>query len=125
MSPALVAALDASLAGMLQHVGTPAEYCPASGSVVPCDVSFAELADGIDQRPHGHDRVRLADVLLRRAVLAADPRHGDRIIVNSGPQAGDWVVLGIERQDEAAIVVRVRQAARVDAAAPGSREVRR
>jgi hypothetical protein len=125
MSPDMIAALDANLASMLEHLGTPAEVVPSAGPAVACDVSIAELADDYVQRRYGHDRTRMADVLVRRAVLAVDPRHGDRVIVPDGAHAGAWTVIGIERRDEVSVVLRVRRSDRHDAAAPGSSEVRR
>lgn len=122
----MIAAHDASLVGVLAHVGTDAEYRVGGlGTSIALTVSIAESADDIASQPGGHDRVRLADVLLRTAALVAAPAHGDTLTIATGVHAGTWTVLGIERRDEVSMVIRARRAVRVDAATPGAREVRR
>ena len=126
MSPAVIAAHDACLVGVLAHVGTDASYRVGGiATAVSLVVSVAELADDTAQRPHGHERTRLADILIRRAALSADPVHGDTLTIASGAHAGTWTVLGIERRDEVAPVIRCRRSVRVDAATLGAVEVRR
>lgn len=123
--------LAADLAAMLADaadlgLAEDATYTPASGSAVAVVAALAELADDLAQRPAGHDRVRLADVCIDRAALGAiAPAHGDTLTVASGAQAGTWVVLGVERRDAVALVLRLRRSDRTDAATPGAREVRR
>ena len=126
MNADLLAALDASLVATLAHVGTFADYRTAgTGTPVSVVVSVADLADDYVQRRYGHERTRMADVLVRRAALAAAPVHGDTVTIADGAHAGVWTVLGVERRDDVAIVVRVRRSERTDAASPGAREVRR
>jgi hypothetical protein len=128
MTPDLVAALDASLAATLAHVGTSADYRLGGGTVAPLllVVNVTELADDYVQRRYGHDKVRVADVLLRRASLAGGvPAHGDTATIVDGPHAGVWTVLGIESRDDVAIVVRVRRSDRLDSASPTARDIRR
>jgi hypothetical protein len=122
----IVAVADDGLAAVLEHIGTSADYRVGGGTATPVSVvvSIAELADDYIQRRYGHERTRVADVLIRRAVLAS-PAHGDTVTVAAGPHAGVWTVLGVERRDDVAIVARVRRSERTDAAAPGAREVRR
>jgi hypothetical protein len=126
VSPDLVAALDASLVATLAHVGTFADY-RVGGTAAPASlvVAVTELADDYIQRRYGHDRTRVADVLIRRAALAAAPLHGDTVAIADGPHAGTWTVLGIERRDDVSIVVRVRRSDRHDSASPGARDLRR
>jgi hypothetical protein len=122
----LLAALDASLVATLAHVGTFADYrVGGTGPLLSLVVSVSELADDYIQRRYGHERTRVADVLIRRAGLVDPPAHGDTVTIADGPHAGTWTVLGIERRDDVSIVVRVRRSARIDAASPGAREVRR
>jgi hypothetical protein len=123
--------LAADLAALLADavdlgLADAATYTPVSGASVAVVAALAELADDLAQRPAGHDRVRLADALIDRAALGAiTPAHGDTLAVASGAQAGTWIVLGIERRDAVALVLRVRRSDRVDAATTGAREVRR
>lgn len=122
----LIAALDASLVATLAHVGTAADYrVGGTGTAVAVAVAVSELADDYLQRRYGHERTRVADVLLRQADLAAPPIHGDTVTIAAGPHAGVWTVLGVERRDEVVSVVRVRRSDRIDAGSPGAREVRR
>lgn len=125
-SAALIAALDASLVATLAHVGIAADYrVGGTGSAIAVAITLTELADDYVQRRYGHERTRVADVLIRQADLAAQPIHGDTVTIAAGPHAGTWTVLGVERRDEVVAVVRARRSDRIDAAAPGAREVRR
>ncbi len=97
---------------------------PDGASVLKGDVLVSELPGSREQRRHGQEDVRLADVaLLREDIGADDPPKDTTIAIAAGPHAATWVVLGIERRDELCLVVRCRFSARANLAAPGAREV--
>lgn len=126
MNATLAAALRVQLDAVLAHVGTVGDWrVGGTATAVPVVVSIAELADDNTQRPTGHERVRLADVLVPVASIAAAPIHADTLTIATGTHAGTWTALGIERRDDIVYVVRMRRSVRVDVAAPGASEVRR
>lgn len=127
MNAELQSALAFNLAAVLTHVGTRADYrVGGTATAVYVSTSIAELADDLAQRPSGHDRVRLADILVPRSDLGQiTPAHGDTLTVLDGAHAGTWTVLGIERLDEVQAVLRARRSVRVDAATPGATDLRR
>lgn len=84
-----------------------------------------ELPSGLVQRLMGRDDVRVMDVEFRRSQLARIPEVDATVDVDGGPQAGQWFILGTERQDDLVVVSRARRSKRADAVAAGVKEYRR
>ena len=95
------------------------------GTVAQAWVLVAELPAARVQQRYGQDDVRMADIAVLRSDAPEDPSKDATLELADGPQAGTWIVLGVERTDELCAVVRCRRATRANAAAPGAREVRR
>jgi hypothetical protein len=125
MNANLASSMDTAAAAVLAFAGTPVEYCPRGADSVPTFADIGELADDITQQRHGHDRRRLADFLVSRSVCP-NPKNGEQFRVASPHEhAGTWTILGPERRDAITILVRAELRERLDAAAPGAKEVRR
>lgn len=94
--------------------------------IAECRVEVSELADSVAQSRYGQDAARMVDVTVRRTDLGGQVvGRGCVVVIAGGAQEGEWYVLGVERADDAAVVLRARMAGRINSAGPGAREVRR
>lgn len=120
-------AAAAATSQLIELIGVAATLGPAATpDQISAAVLVSEFPQSLVQRRYGLDDARMADVTCRIADLAdATPAKGWKVTVTEGPQAVEWTVLGIERRDAVAVVLRVRTAVRATATAPGAREVRR
>lgn len=124
MSPDDVVA--ATLANLVRAgLAWSATWTPADGSAaIPCQVAAGESPDAPQQAHGQQSTVRTIDLYVRRAQVAA-PAHGDQVAIASGPHAGTWSVLGVERRDTVGAVVRLRLTTRARTAGATTREVLR
>lgn len=128
MNDALAELCAAAAATALGEIGYAGSLIPrgAGEPVTLAHIGARELPASRVQMQYGQDDQRLADLVLLRAELGAVcPGKDDQVVLDSGPQAGTWTVLGVESQDIVAFVVRGRKTARASAAAPGVKVVRR
>jgi hypothetical protein len=121
--------LDDHLAAISSHaaglgMADACTYTPhAGGAAVSLTVPVAEVGSAFQEALDGEISRREADLVLRRAQIAA-PAREDQLVFSTGAYAGTWFVIRVDAADEAGWRLRIRRRdQRTELRGPGVRRM--